>query len=201
MKKLINCHQAAAEKARTKILKAARKLFLAKGFSGTSIGAIAKLARINQSLMYHYFENKEDLWREVKVEIITSALGTNNLQNAPLIHSLEELLDHLAVQRFATYLQNPDLVRMLMWQSLENRTPSIFGTSRGWLDSWLQAIEELQKNKKISKDFTPHEILMWINGLVWAPFMTFPIDKRSTEPQAYCQKMVSELKERLTPRT
>jgi AcrR family transcriptional regulator len=198
MKKQVNRHQAAAEKARAKILKAARKLFIAKGFSGTSIGSIAKLAKINQSLMYHYFESKEDLWREVKVEIIAASLGTNNLNKAPPIHSIDELLDHLFVQRFAVYLKNPDLVRMLMWQSLEDHSHSIFGTSEGWLKSWLKAIEELQKNKKISEYFTPHEILLWINGLVLAPFVSLPFGKPSTEAEAYSQKMVGELKERLS---
>jgi len=54
------------QSAEAKIINVAKKLFSEKGFAGTSISDLAKAAEINQSLIYHYFENKEALWRRVK---------------------------------------------------------------------------------------------------------------------------------------
>ncbi len=44
------------------ILKSALKVFVEKSFAGSSINRIAKTAGINQSLIYHHFDSKEDLW-------------------------------------------------------------------------------------------------------------------------------------------
>ena len=55
-----------ATKTRKKILKTAASLFVKNGFDGVSMSQIAKKASINQSLIYHYFKSKEDLWKSVK---------------------------------------------------------------------------------------------------------------------------------------
>jgi AcrR family transcriptional regulator len=55
-----------ADTTRKKILDAARKLFVKNGFAGTSISDIAGLAKINQSLIYHHFRDKQELWKGLK---------------------------------------------------------------------------------------------------------------------------------------
>jgi AcrR family transcriptional regulator len=56
-----------AEERREQILDAAMRLFGQKGFQGTSIRDIAREVGITEGLIYHYFENKEQLleacWR------------------------------------------------------------------------------------------------------------------------------------------
>ena len=46
---------------RQDILEAYASLVVALGLEGASIGAVARYMGINQSLIFHYFENKEDL--------------------------------------------------------------------------------------------------------------------------------------------
>ena len=48
-----------------RILAAALKEFSAKGFSGARVDAIARRAAINKRMLYHYFGDKEGLFREV----------------------------------------------------------------------------------------------------------------------------------------
>lgn len=50
---------------RARILNAASKEFAKKGLKGTRIDAIAKRARCNKALIYHYFGNKEALFSTV----------------------------------------------------------------------------------------------------------------------------------------
>lgn len=187
-----NLHQQAAEKMRAKILKEARTLFLTKGFSGTSIGALAKQADINQSLIYHYFKNKEELWRNVKADTLATSLKQEELE-VPKIDSLDELLEHLVKNRFQLYADNPDLVRLLLWQALEEDAP-LSGTSEAWLEKWLQNIKRLQSQKKIVKDYTPQEVMLMLNGIVWAPFITAQTPELTHDGKIFCQKALASMK-------
>lgn len=196
MVKKINLHQQAADKTRLKILEAAQKLFVKLGFSGTSIGAIAKEANINQSLIYHYFENKEDLWRQVKKDLI-SQIGNNtdNLLEAPAIETLDELLIELVDMRYKIYANKPDLIRMLFWQALEDQGPIIAGTSSSWVNSWIQVIEKLKNEGKISSPLNAGEIMVLLNGIVWAPLISHNIVTYPVDGESFCTKMRELLKE------
>src|ERR1041384_8717508 len=48
-----------------RIMAAALKEFPAKGFSGARVDAIARRAAINKRMLYHYFGDKQALFREV----------------------------------------------------------------------------------------------------------------------------------------
>jgi len=48
---------------RAEILDAARRLFAERGFTGTSVRAVASAAGVDVALVYHYFESKDGLSR------------------------------------------------------------------------------------------------------------------------------------------
>ncbi|MGN6553161.1 MAG: TetR/AcrR family transcriptional regulator, partial [Verrucomicrobiota bacterium] len=48
-----------------RILEAALNEFASKGFAGARVDVIARQARINKRMLYHYFGDKEGLFREV----------------------------------------------------------------------------------------------------------------------------------------
>lgn len=192
MRKKINLHQQAADKMQAKIMQAAQTLFIEKGFSGTSIGSIAKEAEINQSLVYHYFESKEDLWRQTKALLIQSTLGGETLLLPSEVSTLDDFLNQFLVKRFTLYGKNRNLMRMLMWQALEENVYTLAGISGTWKKTWLQTIAGLQSKGSINLKFTPDEIYIWINGVIWAPFISgVPPD------DVYCEKMRKELKRAL----
>src|SRR5580658_7945450 len=53
------------DRTRGRILAAALAEFSAKGFAGARVDAIARRARGNKRMLYHYFGNKEDLFAAV----------------------------------------------------------------------------------------------------------------------------------------
>ena len=59
------------ERTRERILSAALQEFTANGFAGARVDAIARRAAINKRMLYHYFGNKEHLFREVLRRKIT----------------------------------------------------------------------------------------------------------------------------------
>ncbi len=54
-----------AERTRARIVAAARKEFSRNGFDGARVGAIARRAGVNTSLIFYYFQNKAGLYRAV----------------------------------------------------------------------------------------------------------------------------------------
>ena len=58
-------YQVIREKSKSRIMSAALALFSEQGFHATSIQMIAKKAGIAAGLLYNYFENKDQLFREV----------------------------------------------------------------------------------------------------------------------------------------
>ncbi len=50
-----------AEKRRGQLLTAARKLFVKKGFRGTTTDEIARKAKLTKGALYHHFKSKEDI--------------------------------------------------------------------------------------------------------------------------------------------
>ena len=52
-------------RTRERILGAAFREFAAKGFAGARVDAIARNASINKRMLYHYFGDKNGLFREV----------------------------------------------------------------------------------------------------------------------------------------
>src|SRR3989338_9698601 len=97
-----------ADNTRKKILSAAKKLFAAHGFSGTTTLAIAKAAKVNEALLFHHFQNKINLWQHVKLTF----LETINL--APLNampNTLADFLQKIVHQRLSLYGHNPDLIK------------------------------------------------------------------------------------------
>jgi AcrR family transcriptional regulator len=53
---------------RRQILEGARKVFLARGFDGASMGEIAKVAGVSKGTLYVYFDSKESLFEALTTE-------------------------------------------------------------------------------------------------------------------------------------
>lgn len=133
------------------ILKAALATFLAKGFVGASISQIAKEAEVNQSLIYHHFKSKEDLWVCVKKYCIDEAIEKNHTIRHD---SLEHFVYDLVEARFSVYTKEP--MRMLVhWQALEPDTSQFYGnrlTPHPLFDI-SDHIKKLQDNNIVSKAY------------------------------------------------
>ncbi|HSY43484.1 MAG TPA: helix-turn-helix domain-containing protein, partial [Candidatus Acidoferrum sp.] len=72
------------ERSRARILAAALKEFSAKGFAGARVDAIARRACINKRMLYHYFGDKEELFKAVLRRKISQRQGwAEALSGAP----------------------------------------------------------------------------------------------------------------------
>ena len=101
------------------ILAAGRLEFAERGFEGARVDAIAERAGANKRLLYHYFGNKEDLYRAVLLaayqEIRRGERALSLDQYGPV-----EAMDRLVRFTFRHFLANPWFPRLLGTENIEN---------------------------------------------------------------------------------
>src|SRR6266545_5403033 len=96
------------EKTRERILAAALREFSTHGFAGARVDRIARRARINKRMLYHYFGNKEGLFRA----ILRRKLGERLAWAAATPGDPGESLAFW----FDVTCRDPDWVRLLQWR-------------------------------------------------------------------------------------
>ncbi|MBX3709087.1 MAG: TetR/AcrR family transcriptional regulator [Gammaproteobacteria bacterium] len=183
-----------ASPTRAKILKSARDLFVEFGFDGVSIGTIAKKARINHSLIFHHFGNKQNLWKAVKQNIVAE---TNTL--SPTLPELNQpfsaFLKQLVTLNISFYRNNPDIIRMISWQRLEHKNKNDIGVTLS-LESklWLAALKHYQEkgeiNGKLKLEFVLTYILSVISSAAIDPNIFI---KENPNLDSYCKFLVEML--------
>ncbi len=149
-----------------KILTSAKKLFIEHGFAGTSIMKIAKLAQVNSSLIFHYYVNKENLWREVKQSI---ALDQNNKSKTlpniqqPFTIFLKELIYNC----IDFYINNSEIVRIINWQRLELNNDSNIGITLSTdTHAWLEAFKHYQNLGQLKANLKVEFIITLVLSIV-----------------------------------
>jgi AcrR family transcriptional regulator len=101
------------ERTRQRILDAALREFALRGFAGARVDAIASRAGVNKRMLYHYFEDKEGLFRAVLRHKIAERMTRVEAQAAD---------SHLGSDVPLWFKQNcldADWVRLLAWESLQ----------------------------------------------------------------------------------
>src|SRR5690348_12847699 len=151
------------ERTRERILSAALKEFAAHGFAGARVDAIARRAAINQRMLYHYFGDKEGLFREVlRLKMSQRQAWAETLSGDPA--------ESLAFW-FESACRDPDWVRLLEWEALqvgdkrlideENRRAA---TARG-----LKRIRQRQARGLVSDKFDPRHVMLAMRSLTMFP--------------------------------
>ncbi|MBN2570053.1 MAG: TetR/AcrR family transcriptional regulator [Deltaproteobacteria bacterium] len=106
-----------------KILKAAKKLFSANGFEGTTVEAIADEAKVNKALIYYYFKNKSDIMERLIDDFVSRTTYykekvLSNFKNHELLQSAEKLngFMHDMLNHFK---DDEDVLRIALRESLK----------------------------------------------------------------------------------
>lgn len=126
--------------ARDRILAAARRLFAANGYTGTSISMIAKASGVLSGSIYWAFPSKEELFITVLTEASDEwrARFTPDADRTPLATFQNDL-----TQFTAGYVEVPEFVRLLMVVATEHNAsaPKIMETALNIRRSWRDIIE------------------------------------------------------------
>ncbi len=155
------------EQSRERILDAALVEFAAKGFAGARVDVIARQACLNKRMLYHYFGDKEGLFREVLRRKITERSAW--LASAPA--DPVELLPHW----FQLACRDRDWVRLLEWEALQWGDKKVIDEERRQ-KSIGQAIARLrgqQRRGVLARQYDPAQLLLAMMSLTAYP-LAFP---------------------------
>jgi AcrR family transcriptional regulator len=141
---------------REEILQASLHLFAEKGFHGTSMRDIARSADITEGLIYHYFENKRDLFRAI----------IDEHSFLPLLRTLPELAEHLDLRGLLIVLargffdvlrQNTELTRLLLQevQVFPEEKEAFFSDAVGQSISELAQVLDSRMNERTRAQIDP----------------------------------------------
>jgi AcrR family transcriptional regulator len=99
------------------LLDAARDEFAEHGIAGARVDRIARRAGVNKERIYGYFGNKEKLFDAVMKAAMDELAEVTAMPGKDPVDYVGKLFDH--------YVRNPELLRLLLWESLYHRTNTL----------------------------------------------------------------------------
>ena len=102
-----------------KILTSALEEFSEKGFFGARIDSIAANAGVNKRMIYEHFENKENLYKEVLTSVYEKCAESEREFFSEDLWPQDAIRNVVRIY-FKFLYDNPDFVRILMWENLNN---------------------------------------------------------------------------------
>jgi TetR/AcrR family transcriptional regulator len=151
------------ERTRERILSAALKEFAAHGFAGARVDAIARQAAINKRMLYHYFGDKEDLFKAVlRRKISERQAWAENLSGDPA--------ESLAFW-FEAACKDMDWIRMLEWEALQGADKKLIDAKqrRTATAAALKRIRQRQARGQISSELDPRHVMLAMRSLTMFP--------------------------------
>lgn len=150
------------DRTRGRILVAAIAEFSAKGFSGARVDAIARRAKGNKRMIYHYFGHKEDLFRAVlRHKMAEHRAWAENLPSDPT-----ERLPFW----FESACVDADWIRLLEWEALHHPAKVIDETERRAASAdWLRRLRQRQAGGQLTADFDVANLALAMQSLTMFP--------------------------------
>ena len=192
---------------RARILESATEVFAASGFDGASIGDIVKASRVNKRMIYHYFGDKEGLyrtifrqqWGELK-EWFDRELSRRLESGAPLPTDAASILTE-AVDISSDFMASHQLfIRLMMWEGLEGGqiSRSIWTDVRGPLYAQVEfLIRQAQQEGALDRKINPAHLVISFLGAVSFYFAYAPTLADMLHQEPFAPRVLEERKDEL----
>lgn len=168
-----------------RILDAAIGEFSDKGFFGTRVDDIAGRASVNKALLYHYFEDKQALFRAVLEE---------KMAELSRLHIDPDRFAECAGEFFDFYAANPWLVRLMMWEALnfgENPVPDEQARTARFAER-VAEIRSMQQEGRVDPALDAKQTLVTLIGVIQAWFTCPQTARMITGGDPYSAKALKQ---------
>ncbi len=179
------------EETKRRIFAAAIEEFARHGIAGARIDRVAERACANKQLIYAYFGSKQELFDQVIGDQVTRFHDEVHLDPADV--------PAFAGAAFDFFADNPAIVRLAMWHSLEpaQADERVEAIERS-IDERLRALRSARACGDIGSTFTPEQLLVMIYALARAWVATIPeYDTLDTSGRVRNRRAVVEAARRL----
>ena len=177
-----------------RILWVAERLFLEKGFSGTSTTEIAKAVGCNQALIHYYFRTKEKLFWDVfspKMEQIVEYLDTPLDENLDFLERIRHIIEFYfgmmsLDERLAPFIVTELIVNQDRWNFFRERFLRSESRSQAFGRFESMVMEEVQKGT--IRDVQAIDLVLNIMALCLSSFVVAPMGFASSECDVAARK-------------
>jgi AcrR family transcriptional regulator len=140
------------ERTRQRILNAATKEFIQKGFDGATLFGIAQRARISKQLIHHHFRSKNGLFQEVLEKKFRPMLDFEE--------SIPSVTSDLLAERFKRRSAHGDYVRFLTWEAASGHRGALPGHEirQQRISGYAETLKLMQAAGRLPKDLD-HRLL------------------------------------------
>src|SRR3990170_4048033 len=151
------------ERTRDRILASALREFSDKGFAGARVDRIARRARINKRMLYHYFGNKAHLFREILARKVRE-------RSAWAVTAPDDAAESLAFW-FDAACRDRDWVRLMEWEALGSAEGAVSGDAerRGAFQKGVGQVRERQAPRPLRAGVDPGHPLLAMVALTTFP--------------------------------
>lgn len=166
---------AAGENLETRIIKAARALFVEKGYAETSMSDIALRVGINRPVLHYYFRTKERMFQAVFGDIVLSVVPVVMDIIRQREKSVTERVTEVVEAYYALFLSNPRLPMFVIREMNRDATCLLRTAEQLGLPEKLGAIldhlhQEMQTGRL--RNVPPRFLFFNLYGLLTIPFLT-----------------------------
>ncbi len=151
------------------IVETAAALFASQGFTGASVADLAKRCRTSKSLVYHYYESKEDILYEVMISHVR-ALEAAALEAVKGNEGPERKLRELAHRFMALYVGAANRHKVLL-NDLHHlpkaRRAEIVAVQRGLIESVRKLLVEIEPALKRKSGASFAAAMLFFGTINW----------------------------------
>lgn len=164
-----------------RILWVAERLFLEKGFSGTSTTEIAKSVGCNQALIHYYFRTKEKLFWDIfspKMEQVVEYLDAPLDENVDFLERIRNIIDFYfgmleLDERLAPFIVNELIMNPGRWEYFRQRFLRSESRSNAY-DRFESMVQE-EVAKGTIREVQAIDVLLDIMSLCISTFIVAPM--------------------------
>lgn len=179
-----------------KIMTAAKKVFMQKGYGATRTRDIANEAGINLALLNYYFRSKEKLFEIIMIEKVQTLFGVL----APVVMNdqipLEQKIEMIVQNYIDMLLQHPDLPIFVLSELKNNPVRFSNMIQAGHLLTQSSFVKQLHVK---APHINPLHFLMSILGMTVFPFVGRPLFQTATGMNNLLFNQMMEERRRLIP--
>jgi TetR/AcrR family transcriptional regulator len=150
-------------RTRERILAAALREFSDKGVAGARVDRIARRARVNKRMLYHYFGNKASLFREILARKVRE-------RSAWAVTAPDDAAESLAFW-FDAACRDRDWVRLMEWEALGSADGAASGDAerRAAFQMGVGQVRERQARGLLRADLDAGHLLLAMVALTTFP--------------------------------
>ncbi len=176
--------------SKDKILNAAEKIFSEKGFDGARISKIGKAAGVNPSLLYYYYEDKEDILHALMGRAIKETENVLDRNFAKITEVNEKVIDNF-IRDIMLFLENKKQILKIMLTELlkgDHQNYSLFELFEPLYQKINHKIKELGGQIRDESDFLSEIFFIFtvpitmhiVIGDKWSQYKQIGIEKTRT---------------------